>query len=677
MELAVKPLNNLSIRAKIIAGLGLMQLIIAIIAGSALVSLANTQKSVATIAGDIEPAVLKASELENRLDKANSALGFYLLSHEAAQRQAYETNLQRVDSLLGELQALPLVSASTDISSSVKDIARDIARYESYQARMIELAEQPAKNIPALAYAAEHINPLSQQLLQLLSGMIQTEGEEEASVERRQLLMDIEGVRYAWANVMNGLRAYLAFRQGAALQEINLYQSSVDAGLVRLQAAEDLLTLDQLDALEQFLPLKEQFATHLDRLIAIHGSDAWRVDAHLIRTEVGPLLEAVSAKVEVLALELNEMAQVMFHGLVDQVDATRTLVATLLLIGLLLGGLITWLIVSTVVKPLNRTLHALQDIVDGEGDLTRRLDASGGDEISQLAQGFNKFAGLVHGIIREMAGYTERLNASAERLTAVTEETGRGVEQQQQRTDDVVTAVNEMAANGHEVASNAGAAAEAARNADAAANDGRQVVGKTMDVIGSLAQSVRQAGEVINRLESDSESIGGVLDVIRGIAEQTNLLALNAAIEAARAGEQGRGFAVVADEVRTLASRTQESTAEIQSMIERLQGGAREAVQVMADGSARADESVQQAATAGEALDAISEAVAVINQMNVQIASAAKEQNAVAEEINKSVVAISGITEQTAAGAQQTASAGNELTQLSEQLSGMVRQFKV
>ena len=677
MELTVKPLSNLSIRAKIIAGLGLMQLIIAIIAGSALVSLSNTQKSVATIADDIQPSVLKADELEHRLDKANSAVGFYLLSHDVSHRQVYETNLQRIDLLLDELKVLPLVSARADTSSHVEDIAGDIARYKSYQERMVELVEQPAKNVPALAYAAEHINPLSQQLLQLLSGMIQTEGEEEASVERRQLLMDIEGVRYAWANVMNGLRAYLAFRQAAALQEINLYLSSVEAGLVRLQAAEDLLTLDQLDALEQFLPLKGEFTAHLDTLIAIHGSDAWRTDAYLIRTEVGPLLEAVSSKVDALVVELDELAQVTFHGLVDQVEATHTLVATLLLIGLLLGGLIMWLIVSTVVKPLNQTLQALKDIVDGEGDLTRRLDVNGSDEISQLAQGFNKFAGLVHGIIREMAGYTGRLNTSAERLITVTEETSRGVALQQQRSDDVVTAVNEMAASGHEVASNTGAAAEAARNADAAANDGRQVVGKTIEVIGSLAQAVRQAGEVINRLESDSESIGGVLDVIRGIAEQTNLLALNAAIEAARAGEQGRGFAVVADEVRTLASRTQESTAEIRSMIERLQGSAREAVQVMADGSTRADESVQQAATAGDALDAISEAVAVINQMNVQIASAAEEQNAVAEEINKSVVAISEITEQTAAGAQQTASAGNELTQLSEQLSGIVRQFKV
>ncbi len=673
----MKSLNNLSIRTKIIAGLGLMQLIIAVIAGSALISLSDTEESVVTIADDIQPAVLKAGELEHRLDKANSALGFYLLSHEASHRQAYETNLQHIDVLLDELKAMPLVSSSADISSQVEAIAADIAGYKSYQTRMIELAEQPARNIPALAYAAEHINPLSQQLLQLLSGMIQTEGEEEATVERRELLMDIEGVRYAWANVMNGVRAYLAFRQDAALQEINLYLGSVDSGLARLQAREDLLTLDQLDALEQFLPLKEQFATHLGRLIAIHGSDAWRTDAHLIRTEVGPLLEAVSRNVEELVLGLDELAQATVHDLVAQVHGTNTLVATLLLAGLLLGGLIMWLIVSTVVKPLHRTLHALKDIVDGEGDLTRRLAPGGRDEIGQLARGFNKFAGLVHGIIREMAGYTGRLNESAERLATVTEETSRGAEQQQQRTDDVVTAVNEMATTGRDVAGSAGAAAEAAQNADTAANDGRKVVGQTIEVIDNLAQEVRRAGEVIRRLESDSESIGGVLDVIRGIAEQTNLLALNAAIEAARAGEQGRGFAVVADEVRTLASRTQESTAEIHAMIERLQSGAREAVQVMQQGTARADESVQQAARAGGALDAISEAVAVIKQMNEQIASAAEEQNAVAGEINTAVLAISEITEQTAAGAQQTASASNELTQLSEQLSGMVRQFRV
>jgi len=673
----VKLLNNLSIRVKIIAGLGLMLLIVATIAGSALISLANTQASVVTIADEIQPAVLKASELEHSLDKANSALGFYLLSHEASHRQAYETNLQRVDKLLDELKGMPLVAANADLSSQMEAISSGIERYKSYQGRMVELAEKPAKNIPALAFATSDINPISQQLLQLLSGMILTEGEEEANEERRQLLMDIESLRYAMANVMNGIRAYLAFRRPNALQEINLYLGGVDTALERLQAEEDLLTLDQADALEQFAALKEEFATNLGRMIAIHGSDAWRTDAHLIRSEVGPLLEGVNSEVSALVSGLAERAQTTVGDLAGQVEGTNALVSTLLLIGLLLGGLIVWVILSTVVKPLDHTLHALNDIVMGEGDLTRRLDDTSRDEIGQLGQGFNRFAGLVHDIIREMAGYTGRLHQSAERLTAVTEETSRGVEQQQQRTDDVVAAVDEMAATGREVANNTSAAAEAAQNADNAANDGRQVVGKTIEVIDRLAQEVRRAGEVINRLESDSESIGGVLDVIRGIAEQTNLLALNAAIEAARAGEQGRGFAVVADEVRTLASRTQESTQEIQNMIERLQSGAHEAVRVMEQGSACADESVAQASKAGTALDAISEAVAVISQMNMQIASAAEEQNAVADEINKSVVAISEITEQTAAGAQQTASASNELNQLSEQLSSVVQRFKI
>jgi methyl-accepting chemotaxis protein len=349
----------------------------------------------------------------------------------------------------------------------------------------------------------------------------------------------------------------------------------------------------------------------------------------------------------------------------------------MLVFGLVLGVAIAWGIMKIIIAPLQTALDAMADIVGGEGDLTRRLDDSNKDEIGKLAHGFNMFASMVHHIIKEISGYTQQVNNSADRLTVITEETSRGADRQQLQTDEVVAAVNELAATGQEVASNTTAAADAAQHADDASAEGRAVVGKTIDAIDSLASEVMRASEVINRLEADSEAIGGVLDVIRGIAEQTNLLALNAAIEAARAGEQGRGFAVVADEVRTLASRTQESTSEIQTMIERLQSGSQEAVKVMAKSKKDADATVEQAAHAGTSLQTISEAVAVINDMNVQIATAAEEQNAVAENINQSVVSISEITEQTAAGAQQTASASNELNELAEHLSGLVGQFKV
>ncbi|MFZ5593945.1 MAG: methyl-accepting chemotaxis protein [Pseudomonadota bacterium] len=266
----------------------------------------------------------------------------------------------------------------------------------------------------------------------------------------------------------------------------------------------------------------------------------------------------------------------------------------------------------------------------------------------------------------------ERLAAAAGQLVTVSERT----RQQRSETDRVATAMNEMSATVQEVARNAGQAANAAHQADEAARSGRQIVMQSIDAIDALAREVEHTAQVIQKLETESGSIGTVVDVIKSIAEQTNLLALNAAIEAARAGEQGRGFAVVADEVRTLASRTQQSTQEIQQMIQRLQHGASEAVQVMIQGRSQAQASVQQAAKAGESLEAITRAVSNITDMNTQIASAAEEQSAVAEEINRNILIISQVGDQSATGAQQTAAASEELARLAIQLRSLVTQFK-
>ena len=341
-----------------------------------------------------------------------------------------------------------------------------------------------------------------------------------------------------------------------------------------------------------------------------------------------------------------------------------------------LGLLVAWWIARAIVKPIRRIVEAMRDIAEGDGDLTRRLQSEGRNEISDLANAFNHFAEKVRALVVDVASSTMQLSTAAEEMSHITEESNRNIATQRSEIDQVATAMNEMTATVQEVARSAADAANSARQADDEANKGQMVVNDSIEAINALAGEVERAAEVINGVEADSESIGTVLDVIRGIAEQTNLLALNAAIEAARAGEQGRGFAVVADEVRTLASRTQQSTQEIQEMIERLQVGSRNAVSVMEEGRNRASESVEQAQRAGHSLAEITSAVTRINDMNTQIASAAEEQSSVAEEINRNVVNINDVAEKVTTSARQTANSGAELAELSLRLSSLVGRFK-
>ena len=341
------------------------------------------------------------------------------------------------------------------------------------------------------------------------------------------------------------------------------------------------------------------------------------------------------------------------------------------------GVFVSILVAKSIVKPIKNTAMAMADISEGEGDLTQRLPIKGQDEVTELSGAFNNFAEKVHALVGDVAEASTYMATAAEEMSNVTVNLDSNVQQQRSEIDQVATAMNEMAATVQEVARSASEAAGSASTAHVQSTEGKSVVSENIHAINSLAGEVENAANVINSVESDSERIGSVLDVIRGIAEQTNLLALNAAIEAARAGEQGRGFAVVADEVRTLASRTQESTQEIQGMIESLQKGSRDAVDVMSNGKEQAINSVAHANAAGDSLESITGAVSSINDMNTQIASAAEEQSAVAEEINRNVVNIKDMAEMISDGSQQTAKSSNDLESLAGQLQSVVSRFRI
>ncbi len=344
---------------------------------------------------------------------------------------------------------------------------------------------------------------------------------------------------------------------------------------------------------------------------------------------------------------------------------SRSSLTTMLIIGVLIavaGLLAIWLISRRITRPLRDMVVMLDNIGQGEGDLTQRLHIDSRNELGQIATGFNTFLTRLQGMISEVVGSVQKVSDASEHTADIAIRTDKGVQTQLAEIELVATAVHEMTATAQDVARNATQAAEAASHADRAAKQGRHIVQDTGATITELAGEIGRAVDVVQTLARDSENIDAILVTIRSIAEQTNLLALNAAIEAARAGEQGRGFAVVADEVRNLAQKAQQATGEIQQMIQQLQNGTRDVVQVMEQSQSRTQRSVEQADAAAEALQAITQAVSLINDMNNQIASAAEEQSAVAEDINRNVTNIGQVAQDVAGGAEEASQASAGLT---------------
>ena len=347
------------------------------------------------------------------------------------------------------------------------------------------------------------------------------------------------------------------------------------------------------------------------------------------------------------------------------------------LLAAVVGLLLIWLMARSVTRPILDVAHMLEDIASGEGDLTRRLAYDKKDELGQLAGWFNRFLDKLQPIIADVKRSVQDARGTADQSAAIATQTSAGMEQQYRQVDQAATASHEMSATAQDVARSAAQAAQAARDADQATRQGLSIIDHTTTSIDQLAADMGVAMTQVEGLAANSEKIGSVLEVIRAIAEQTNLLALNAAIEAARAGEAGRGFAVVADEVRNLARRTQESVEETRQVIEQLQVGTQDVVSSMGNSHRQAQGSVEQVGQAVTALQQIGNAVTVITDMNLQIASAAEEQSAVAEEINNNVATIRDVTESLSEQANESARVSQSLNTLANQQQQLMDQFRV
>lgn len=670
-------LCSLKIRHKVWVGFGLMLTILLVVAGILAVNLSGVNGDIKGVVEERQPTVIASLSLAKDLNEAVEQLAFYSMSKNESYLQEYERIIKIASNQIVSLKENPVIQSRQSDAELVAAIESKLEKFKEYKNRFIELVGSDLKNYATFEYAGRTLNPISQQVLQLATGMIQSESNEESSDERKKLLIDIDDFRYNWLNIMAQMRSYIVLGGDTTFQQLKDYVSVTGDILNRIKAEEDLLTLDQVDGMERIAKLHDDFVSQVDDVKRIYESGKWRMDAYLVRTEVGPLLTEITSMLDQLVEGQRKSIVQTSDQLLKQVEQTSSLVTMLILFGFLAGIAAAWIIARMITRPLNIAVAAMKDIAEGEGDLTRRLDDSGTDEIAELSLAFNKFASKIQKLIGQVTDFTSQLASASHEMSTITDATSKGAENQQSETEQVVSAIDELMSSVQEVARSASEAANSAQHADTETIKGKHEVTSTVESINTLANEVERIAEVVHHLGDDSQNIGKVLDVIKGIADQTNLLALNAAIEAARAGEQGRGFAVVADEVRTLASRTQESAQEIQSMIVRLQDGSDKAVHVMRDSRIKAQSSVEQAARAGASLEVIAGAVSTITSMNTQIACAAEQQATVASSINRSVHSISKVCDETADGARQTARSGEELADLAINLQGLLAQFRI
>ena len=416
-----------------------------------------------------------------------------------------------------------------------------------------------------------------------------------------------------------------------------------------LKAQADMLSLSRDGKVEEMRTLintrikdgTDQMGEQLNKLIAMNGA---------------------------AAKQANDVAGQSYNSAITGIVVVSVAAA-------LLTVLLAWLLTRSIVTPLRKAVQVAETIAGG--NLSSVIEDDGRDEPARLLGALSTMQTNLRQTIRHIAGSATQLASAAEELSAVTEEASRGLQQQNDEIDQAATAVNEMTAAVEEVARNAVSTSEASRQSNQAAREGRDRVVQTVDAIQTMTHDVQSTAVMIEGLATQGRDIGKVLDVIRAIAEQTNLLALNAAIEAARAGEAGRGFAVVADEVRALAHRTAQSTQEIEKMVAGIQNGTGEAVQSMQQSNQRTQDTLEMARAAGVALEQITQSISLINERNLVIASASEEQAQVSREVDRNLVNIRDLATQSAAGANQTSAASHELSRLAVDLNGMVARFVI
>lgn len=670
---------NLTVSQRIWGGFICITLLLLLIGGNSLFRIANINNSAQQVNQLSLPALEQSSDLQVEfilMSKAAQA-SFYTesVAELAPIQQSVLEQKQRFDKSYLQLQQVvhdnpELNKSSQNVEQTYKRFIKSVENLLQDKSNQLKLNKSLRAQLEAIELAAEDANSVVLDII------------------------DIDGLE------ANDSRAYQAANK-LENNFLSLVTNSTDMLTVKTQNTLDIVKNEQLYYLEEierslnllrpaveavepglYNDLNNYFTSIRDNILGNNSISANKkrlID--VIATTEAELAQAEQATTTALK-QLNELvsqASNVAFELQKEVSSDVAAANLWTWIGMisatLLAIIVAYITVNRIIKPLAE-VNRILDIV-ASGDMTQRLDDSAKDEFGELSRSCNTLITSLRSLIQGIISRSTQLAAASEETSAITGESSQAIRNQQAQVEQAATATTEMSSTSQTVSNSAQQALKEIKNADKEADRVKGISNHNKATIEQLAREVESASKVINKLHQDSASIGSILDVIRGIADQTNLLALNAAIEAARAGEQGRGFAVVADEVRSLASKTQASTQEIQAMIESLQTGAEAAVTAMSKGKQQADSCVEQSDLANTALDSITAAVALAHDVSEEISTAAQEQQQVSQEISERLESIVAIAEQTAEGANQTNISSSEVAKLAEELRLSVDEFKV
>lgn len=665
--LTIKQKLNLGFRSI----LGFMVIIILV----NLVSLIVIRSNINEVIEEYEPTVFSAINLESELKNASSSLGFYLLSHEEIHKTNYLNATKKIDILVNKLKVQKPIQNDEDAQNILSNIQTKVSDFKKYQATMLDIAINTNKNFPGIAYSTKNINPINQETLQYLYLMISTEKEESTNLKRKNLLFALEELRYRWIVMTNGIRGYLALRTEGMKTEITSNLKTVGKYIDNLDDFQDILNFEQEDALDHIKRLNQSYSIEVDKMFEIHGGEKWRQDAHLIRTEIGPLLSETNKQIKVLVKLQQDKIENAKNALSGMLATIIIISLIILAAAIIFSSRIAVKLIKDIVDPLNVAVEITGRVASG--DLTVNVIESSNDEIGQLMSSLNTMTKDLGLLVSKVQSSGIQVTSSSTEIAATAKEQEATVTQQAATATQISTTaveisatVNDLVNTMHEVTDVAEATANEAVNSQTALANMEQTMHQMMSATASISSK-------LSVLSEKAENINSVVTTITKVADQTNLLSLNAAIEAEKAGEYGVGFAVVATEIRRLADQTAVATWDIEQMVKEMQTAVSAGVMGMDKFSEEVRSGVNDVrAVSIQITDIITQVQTLLPRFEA-VHSGMQNQAQGAEQITESITQLSEGTQQTAESLRQSGNSINQLHVAAKVLQEGVSKFKV